>query len=541
MKLKVCLIIFLALIGYQTICLADNSELLSLENKYIKLFMNNGPDETGRFAVDVTLGDPGRQDDDLKPLIYGHPRPWTSYTTIQINGKNFVFGKETAKRSGAGLQGGEIIEPPQLAGDQLTMKCKYDSITVGQVLDIVRSPSTGAQDTVRIKYLIQNQGKETAEIGLRALLDTMVGDNDGAPFRLGEQEITYEKNFNKGEYPDFWQAFDSLIKPAVIAQGTLTGADVTPPDRLTFTNWGKAADHPWNFPLQPGTEFTRLGEEELDSAVIMYWDSRRLEPGAKLNIVIYYGLGGITFAPGNTFLGISAPAEMQFKIRNPRNYSIVVYLEHRGEAKAKNVKVKLGLPAFIDLIAGQSEIIIPELIPGATKQFKWEVKPSGGFQGDLNFVVKASGDGLETNQVSRNVKIIGPPLLKATLSAPQLKVDQNAWDPNPLPFTLKVTNSGDSTGHDIKAEFAAESGIQLVPGERSEKLLADLEPGAETTLSWQLEPLTGFRSANFKIQISGSDSETLAIPGVIPIPPLPIKIAFEDPGPLIRGCPGRRA
>ena len=65
MKLKVCLIILLALIGYQTICLADNSELLSLENKYIKLFMNNGPDETGRFAVDVTLGDPGRQDDDL--------------------------------------------------------------------------------------------------------------------------------------------------------------------------------------------------------------------------------------------------------------------------------------------------------------------------------------------------------------------------------------------------------------------------------------------------------------------------------------------
>ena len=123
--------------------------------------------------------------------------------------------------------------------------------------------------------------------------------------------------------------------------------------------------------------------------------------------------------------------------------------------------------------------------------------------------MKASGDGLEANQVSRNVKIIGPPLLKSTLIVPQLKVDQNKWDPNPLPFTLKVTNSGDSTGHDIKAEFAAESGIQLVPGERSEKLLADLEPGAETTLSWQLEPLTGFKSANFKIQISGSDSETI--------------------------------
>jgi len=341
MKAKVVLLILISIFTLTAAVWSEGEKLFFLENKYVKVFINAGEEDTGRFAVDVAAGDPARADDDNKPLIYGHPAPWTSYTTLRINGKDFVFGKATSKRPGFGLTGGEILEGPQKENDQIIMRCRYGAIVVDQILDLTRSPSTGLPDTARIKYIIKNEGAESVETGIRTALDTMVGSNDGAPFRLGDQEIASEYEVTGGSFPDFWQAFDSLRQPSVIAQGTLKGGEVTPPDKLLFTNWGKAADHPWEIPFQPGTEFTRLGEEELDSAVVMYWEPRVIQPREERKIVIYYGLGGVTIAPGNTYLGIAAPAETQYTGSNDDSYTIILYMEHRGEASARNVLINL--------------------------------------------------------------------------------------------------------------------------------------------------------------------------------------------------------
>ncbi|HYH02349.1 MAG TPA: cellulosome anchor protein, partial [Bacillota bacterium] len=420
-----------------TIAFGENQDLLFLENKYVKIFINNSKDETGRFAMDVSAGDPNRADDDNRPLIYGHPKPWTSYTTIRINGQNYVYGKATTKRPGAKLPGGEIIAAPQVENKRITMTCKYGAITVEQILEITHSPSTGALDTARIRYVIHNTGDSAAEVGLRTVFDTLVGANDGAPFRVGQREITEETLLETKDFPDFWQAFDLLDKPSVIAQGTLKGGDVTSPDQLIFTNWGKAADHPWEIPVQPGTKFIRVGEDELDSVVAMLWMPRTIQPKGTQVITVYYGLGGVTFSPGNTFLGISAPADVQHLGEDTRNYTVILYMEHRGEAKAKNVTVNLDLPAGLNLVTGEPQIGIAELTPGVTKQLAWEIKPDGMYYGDSSFQIRVAGEGLESNQVTRRINISGPIALGATLALPKLKVVDNQWEPNP--FTVKLT------------------------------------------------------------------------------------------------------
>ncbi len=505
------------------------SELLSLENKYIKIYINNSTEETGRFAVDVTKGDPNRPDDDGKPLIYGHPKPWTSFTTIRINGRNFVFGKATTKRSGASVSGGIIVEPPALAANQLTMKCRYDSVNVSQILDLARSPSTGALDTARIKYIVRNEGSTPVDVGVRMLLDTMVGDNDGAPFRSGDKEITYEDSSEGKDAPDFWQAFDSLAKPAVIAQGTLRGGDITTPDQIIYTNWGKAADSPWDFSLQPGTSFLRMGEDEFDSAVVMYWMPRKINPGEVFEIIAYFGLGGVTFSPGKTFLGISAPAEVRYNSTNPANFSIVMYMEHRGEAKAKNARINLILPEGLECVSGSPQIHLPELMPGVMRQFSWEIKPNGLYQGNTAFQIKVTGEGLEANQVSRKIRIIGPPVLKATLAVPALKVVANRFDPYPVPVTIHLKNLGETETSSLKAVFSGESGVQLVEGEPAEKFTANLAGGDQTKLTWQLEPIGGFKTGKFKITISCDGVAPLVIPGELVIPALPTKLVFSIP------------
>ncbi len=514
----------------------EPGELLSVENKYIKVYMNNSAEETGRFAVDVTGGDYERSDDDNKPLIYGRPKPWTSFTTIRIDGADYVFGKETSKRAGAGLPGGTILEGPRLADDRLTMKCQYGAIVVEQTLDITRSPSTGALDTARIRYSLTNQGTAPAELGLRALLDTMVGDNDGAPFRLGNQEVTTDRSIDGKDCPDYWQAFDSLSKPAVIAQGTLRGGGVTTPDRIVFTNWGKAADNPWEIPLTAGADFTREGEDELDSALAMYWLPRTVKPGEQLNIVIDYGLGGITFSPGNTYLGISAPAEVVDSITAPRSYLVIVYLEHRGEAKAENVRIQLDLPQGLTCVTGQPQISLAELIPGVTKQFSWEIRPDGTVSGDTSFAIKVTGEHLEANQVTRKIRIIGPPRVGGSLSIPALRVTANSWDPYPLPVTLRLQNQGESaTGDDLKAVLTGDAGFRLADGERPEKFVGSLAPNQTATVSWQVVPTGAAPRGRLQAEISGREIRTERIAVDAAIPPLPLQLSLTGPAKILPG------
>ncbi|MGE5583284.1 MAG: hypothetical protein ACM3X9_12220 [Bacillota bacterium] len=535
MKLKVVIFAVIACLLFSTAAWAESQDLLSLENKYIKVFINNTAEETGRFAVDVTGGDPGRADDNNKPLIYGHPKPWTSFTTLQIDGVNYVFGKGTNKRSGAGLPGGEIVDLPAITDNRISMKCNYGPVEVEQFLDITRSPSTGALDTSRIKYTIKNNGSTVSEIGLRVLLDAMVGDNDGAPFRVGDKEIKTDYSCNSNESPDFWQAFDSLSHPAVIAQGTLKGGDVTTPDRILFTNWGKAADNPWDVPVRPGADFTRDGEDELDSAVVMYWNPRKLKAGEQFNIVIYYGLGGITFSPGQTYLGISAPAEIQYSETNNRSYTVMLYMEHRGEAKAENVKINLELPKGLVCSSGKSSITLPELIPGVTKQFSWEIRPNGLFQGDTLFRIRVTGKHLESNVVNRKIRIVGPPVLTVSLNAPALNVIDNHWSPYPAGITVRIKNSGESPAYNLKATLTSDSGVKLAPGERAEKYLLDLESQAETGVTWQVVPTGDFKMGEFKVVISGNEIKPVTVDGRLEVPLLAANLNFSTPEQIVAG------
>lgn len=505
-------------------------DLLYLENKYIRVFINNSQEEMGRFAVDVTEGDPSRSDDDHKPLIYGHPKPWTSYTTLRINGKDFVYGQATGKRAGAGLPAGVIVERPRIDGKSLRMTSQYGKLRATQILDITTSPTTGAMDTARVRYILKNEGQTPVEVGLRTLFDTMVGDNDGAPFRLGSREITGDYQALAGEYPDFWQAFDSLEKPSVIAQGTLKGADVTPPDKITFTNWGKAADHPWDIPIEPGSDFTRLGEDELDSAIAMWWNPRSLEPEQEITIVIYYGLGGVTFSPGNTFLGISAPAEIQYSGEDSRIYTVVLYMAHRGETDARNVRVQLDLPAGLEVVGEAADRIIPKLAPEVTKQLSWDVRATGLYFGDTSFRFRVAGERLEANEVNRRVRVLQPPVLGATMSLPKLRREANEWRPDPFTVTVKVKNLDVFAAKNVKAQFLAVAGVKLADGETNERLVGDIDPQKEgIPAAWKVNPTRGYKNGDFKIRLSGPNIAPLEIPGRVEIPLLPFTLAFAVP------------
>ncbi|HBK68796.1 MAG TPA: hypothetical protein DDZ91_09155, partial [Firmicutes bacterium] len=250
-----------------------NIDRLILENEYIAVAVSNSSDATGRFGIKVTGGDPLRSGDEEKALIYGYEKPWTSFTTLRIDENNYIFGGKTKKRSGGTGEYGTVISPPVWNQEtrSITMTCRYGAVDVTQEISIVESTTTGYPDTAKIKYSLVNRDDLPHEVGLRVVIDTMLGENDGAPFRIGETAIQTDSVIEKSGLPEFWQAFDTLTDPKVIAQGTLKGREATPPDFLYFTNWGSVADSHWEVPLVPERDFTRAGEFELDSAAVYLW------------------------------------------------------------------------------------------------------------------------------------------------------------------------------------------------------------------------------------------------------------------------------
>ena len=81
-------------------------------NEYISIIVNGGEENTGRFSINTTGGDPDRIGDENKPLVYN----MTSVDILhhhQIDGHNYVFGGPT--QTSAGKQDvGELSRAPRL-------------------------------------------------------------------------------------------------------------------------------------------------------------------------------------------------------------------------------------------------------------------------------------------------------------------------------------------------------------------------------------------------------------------------------------------
>ncbi len=469
-----------------------DAQRLILENEYIAVAVNNSADATGRFGIKVTGGDPLRTGDEEKPLIYGYEMPWTSFTTVRFDGKDYIFGGKTKRRSGGTGEYGTIVSAPTWNSEteSITMTCRYGSVEVTQEISIVESTTTGYPDTTKVKYSIVNRDQLPHEIGLRVVIDTMLGNNDGAPLRIGETAVQTDAVFDQERLPEFWQAFDTLTAPQVIAQGTLKGREATPPDLLYFTNWGSVADVHWEPPLVPDRDFTRAGEFELDSAAVYLWQPVTVPAAGSATYVLYYGLGGVTVVPGQLQLGVSSPAEVVYTERE-ESFSVVAYIQNTGIAPAMSVRARLNLPPALKTAGTKPrEIYIGKLEPGEVTQLHWEVQPTGTVFGNLQpFSVVASAINVPENKVERSIRVVKPAELTLKVNPPPgLKVVNEKLSPNPYPISAVIKNTGELEAYGVIGSLQLGEGMQPAPKEILRRYIGNLKAGEEYKLTWYLTP-----------------------------------------------------
>lgn len=426
---------------------------VALENEFIRVVVNPGPNEAGRFSITTTGGDPSRPQSKNKRLIFGGNKPWTSYTTVRIDGTPYVVGGPTQRRAGLGVANGKTLQAPTLAENRILYRQEFGDIELTQEIGFVRGMSTRMLDTAGITYMITNRGTAPRKVGLRMLLDTMCGDNDGAPIRAGRQAITTATLIKGKDVPDFWQAFDNLASPTVISQGSMRGAGITPPDALLFADWGTFADDPWEPTLTPGEGFIRKGESDPDTALAMIWNPVTIAPGQTITRVSHYGIGEVSLKPGQLTLGLTAPAETKFEHERTQSFTLTGYLQNVGGFAARDVTMTLHVPKGLTVTGGDTVKDTEKLLkPNDTMQKSWNITPTGEVSGKVTLTLTVTSGNIEGNEITREIQVEVPtPRTTFKPSTHRVQVYQN--EAVPVVMELNMSPADQFSGARVTVAF----------------------------------------------------------------------------------------
>jgi hypothetical protein len=293
-------------------------------------------------------------------ISYAWPAdPWSSFATVRVDGADAIYGSSA----------GAFLEVPHNTdGLTNTSLWRKGDVSARQTIQIARNPATGVPDAAQIRYTVTNTGTAAHAVGLRVMVDTMLDNNDGAPFRVtgpgGVQAVTTETDYLGAAVPDFWQAFKDLSIPDISAQYTLRGDDATPPDRMAIAAWPRIYPTNWDFTVNPTQSVTS------DSAVGMWWNPLTLNPGQTRTLITYYGRPRTNSSPTLT---VSCPAQVTYSDWSAHPINAIAYLNNNTGVTMSGVTmtVQTGMP----LLDNDPTHSLGTVGPGGTTQTAWRLQP----------------------------------------------------------------------------------------------------------------------------------------------------------------------
>ncbi len=353
-----------------------------IRNDYIEAFVGND----GKYTMGTTGGNPDSNTDNNKLLLFGHPSPWSSETLIQIDGEDYFFSSNDNVFSND--------------GKKCTSTATIDGVTIKQILTLQNNAYTQRADVIEIKYEITNNSGSSKNIGGRIMLDTMLGDNDGAPFKIpGIGDVTTEAQYVGDQIPQYWQSFDNLTNPSVISSGTFYKTLAQRPDMVQFAYWGDISGSDWDYRVDSNQSLTG------DSAVAAYYNPTTVANGATKSFATYYGLSDFSFGDitGEVAMQVSAPTALEKNAEgtayNDNPFTVTAYVTNQTADTINDLSVTLNIPSEFVLGEGVSATKQTGTITtGQEKLISWQVwaKPQSNRK-TINYSISASGSGINKN------------------------------------------------------------------------------------------------------------------------------------------------
>ncbi|GBD37699.1 hypothetical protein HRbin36_02835 [bacterium HR36] len=252
-------------------------------------------------------------------------------------------------------------------------------IRVTQEVSLRRSDVSRKYEVVLLRFIIENTGSKPHKIGLRYMLDTFIGTNDGVPFLVpGQDKLIQDKaEFRGDDIPQFIQALEKpdLNSPGVVAHLILRLPDerYEHPERVVLAAWPdsklggrcKGPDTGWE------PDFVSMNDPRLgrgDSAVFLYWAEKEVLPGQKREMGFAYGLGQLaasTAVGGKTQLALTVSGAL----RRRSVFTVTAYVANAERGQ----QIVLHLPEGFQVLHGASPRPVP-VSPNRYVPVSWRVQ-----------------------------------------------------------------------------------------------------------------------------------------------------------------------
>jgi hypothetical protein len=298
-------------------------------------------------------------------------------TIVKISNYEYWFGAETPTNRWVTDRKGKSRKKVKIEnrlGWLSEMDFTRDKVRVTQHVEIVPGDS-GMLDTCLVYYTIVNYGEVSKKVGIRFLMDTYIGANDGVPFTIpGEKGfLDTMRDFPQKDVPDYIEVIENPDDPkdhgTVVRMGLknikLPGVDLEDVELLRICRWPGNRQAQWDWKPLPMNE----PADNKDSCVVLYWPYLNMNPGDERRMAFTYGLGkldvGGLSGAGGTSLALSTPASVQ----PGKEFVVTAYVW----GARKGDKVKLELPRGLGLVSGEElEQTVEE--EAARTQVFWKVK-----------------------------------------------------------------------------------------------------------------------------------------------------------------------
>ncbi len=348
---------------------------IEISNNFIKIITHA---ESGKFIIKTTGGDP-ELDSDNDTLLLGDKALPSSFTTIKINNKNYIFGD---------LQG-RLEHIPDKKAQAIVSTWSIHNINIIQKLQLIKGKASENMDTVEISYKITNRSLKKQKIGMRIVFDTYLGNEDGASFQIpGIGLVKTEKILQGSGIPIFWYSCDDPIKPRVHSQGTLKIENSLNPDKIILAGYHRFKKYLWDFSVKEEKNFKKLFFYPNDSAMGIYWEPRQIKPKEAIAFKTYYGLCGSTVTNNKSF-NLFLRGEIA-TLGEP--FLVNADMQNISPNKMKDTKAQIILPKGLKLQNNDKDIKIIGLLKSKEiKRASWNIIPDMTVLAKIAYKINISG------------------------------------------------------------------------------------------------------------------------------------------------------
>jgi flagellin len=280
-----------------------NNSNTSGDQQTVNVLSPEPVDSNGRLKFATVEGYPTTDLDNNKILIYGGGS--TSYPSVRIDGSSYRLEER-------------FLEIP-------TQKINGIYQTVYNVMGVEVTQSVRIvgqyKDKYEIRYEIKNISGTPKNIGFQYHIDTMLGDDDNAPFIINGNNVLTETKYTGSDIPNEFIVYNQNTSnggnPEFQASGILktTGEFyvIEEPSQFAIGRYDRVVD--WDF-----SPNGLIG----DSGYSIWWNERLVNNGESFTVNTYYGQSvPPTVAPPSTteegpydiYLQVGANAGETFKVQ----------------------------------------------------------------------------------------------------------------------------------------------------------------------------------------------------------------------------------